>query len=294
METESIEALKLKKIINQLSSTNIRSPLKESDCSRWLKQFKNAEEQLLGLLILRYMIYRSNEQLISSFRKSLKSAVSHFCKLRNIQIPNTNWLNILGNKHSEINFLIGPSKSEHSSPGRSGEVITQLLRKTLPGVQVAYPTDCVSSLKSNEVFLLVDDAIFTSTQIKPIIEQNINLAPSIRDGSNFAVVLGMSHSTGVQELKDAYQNIQIFCGEYLTEEACFEKLAQSWINENRWPKEKTHPLDVYAQIIKRAKFQQNSPLGFGSLGTMVAFERHIPDNSLQILWDKSEHWNKLI
>jgi hypothetical protein len=294
METESIEALKLKKIINQLCSVNIRSPLKESDCTRWLNQFQGPEEQLLGLLILRYMIYRSNDQLISCFKKSLKTAVSHFCKKRNIKIPGSNWLDILSNKHSDINFIIGPSKSDFSNPGRSGEVITQLLRKTFSDVEVAYPSDCLTTLKSNEVFLLVDDAMFTSTQIKPIVDQYVNLAPSIQSGANFALVLGMSHAKGSQELRNTYSQIPIFCGEDLTEDTCFEKLSESWVKENRWPGDKSQPLDVYSEIIKRAEFKDNNPLGFGSLGALVAFERHIPDNALQILWDRSDHWNKLI
>lgn len=36
------------------------------------------------------------------------------------------------------------------------------------------------------------------------------------------------------------------------------------------------------------------PLGYGNLGCLIAYDHGIPDDSLQLLWDKSESWNPLV
>jgi hypothetical protein len=45
---------------------------------RWVKQFQSPAEKTLAWLILRSMIFRTNEQFMSSMRQALKQATNHF------------------------------------------------------------------------------------------------------------------------------------------------------------------------------------------------------------------------
>jgi hypothetical protein len=87
----------------------------------------------------------------------------------------------------------------------------------------------------------------------------------------------------------------LFFGELLTEKNSLRWLSERWVTDGQWQHSNTTPLETYRNIFRRiGPFGEAEQEGFGSLGLMVAFEHGIPDDSLQLLWDRSANWFPLI
>lgn len=276
--------------MHALSRSNVRSPLSVERIKVWVKQFVSAEEKTLAWLILRNLIFRTNEQLQSSMRQALKQAALHFLD-RVGQREAVAWTDALRGV-AGLDFYCGPPSLVQygmGQPGKSGDVIARAINQRF-GIKKEFPSG-INVLSEKERFIIVDDGTYTGDQLANF------LRSWDRDYSSgrVAIAVGMAHQTACANLRAEFPGVPLFHGELLTPETCFAALSQKWVDTNQWQYEKA-PLDVYAEVHKRAQpFKDgNVGNGYGDIGALVAFSHGVPDDSIQLLWGVSKTWKPLV
>ncbi|HPH06827.1 MAG TPA: hypothetical protein PL131_13230 [Methylotenera sp.] len=286
----SADELHLLRVIKSLNVTKIRSPMTFEQTKAWLNQFEKGAEKTLALLILRFLIYRTSDQLKSSLKQAFKDAATSFAPHDNTLC--VDWRAVLEGKVAGLAFSYGPAKQDDTRPGKSGEVISRLLKHCIPldGSQLIYP-NASTILNKNQRYLLVDDGIYTGTQLSTFLQAEGNFM--VGNGQS-AIVVGFAHEDAIKNLGNRFPSVPIFYGEKITAKECFKALSEDWVKNGLWQYSNISPLDQYHLIVER-NFDSavSNPLGFGDLGCMIAYDHGIPDNSLQLLWDKSDSWNPL-
>lgn len=291
MDASPSDTIKLKEIVRKLCTTKIRNPLTMERVRTWLKQFRTPEEQTLALLILKNLIYRTTDQIESCLRQALKEAVLHF-EPPSLDEPAYDWRRILTNVRpvrSGKYFYLAPPIGPAASPGKSGELIARLLHSKF-GIERSYLTYCEErTITEDEYLLVVDDGSFTGSQISDIFKVSGQL---MRSHSRGAVILSIVHEEAIKRLNSDFPDVSIFYGELLTERDNFKNVCEKWISNGNWPYTEIHPYDLYMNIAHRAGIASNAE-GFGKLGLLVVYEHGIPDNTLNLLWERSSSWEPL-
>lgn len=250
----SKDDVNLKKIIKLLCTTKIRQPLNFEQTKAWLKQFDQGPELTVALLILRFLIYRTSDQLASSLKQALKLATRNFTE-QSCLSETYDWREILNGTSEELVFYFGPAKHEFTAPGKSGEIIARLLKSCigLDSSKLSYP-DQFTKLASKERYFLVDDGIYTGHQLNEFIHLHGSFMTSC---SQTGIVVAIAHDTGISLFKNNYPNIPIFYGEKITSKNCFETISKEWIDDGIWPYTEITPLEQYFEIVKnKAKFEK--------------------------------------
>ena len=284
----STEDRKLLQIVRSLCTT-VRQPLKFERVKTWLKQFETGPEQTLALLLLRHLIYRTNSQIESSLAQALRRMALHY--VQDEYREQFTWQEIIAEK-TNLYFSFGPPATDLTPPGKSGELIVRLLKHKfqIPGSKIHYP-DGVITLESDERYLLVDDGTFTGLQLDDYLTRFSSWTSL---AGRAGIVVAIAHEEALEFLAKKYPHIPVFYGEKMTAQDGLVKLSQTWIETARWPYKATTPLETYNEIVTtKAKFDCAEPLGFGSLGLLVAYEHGVPDDSLRLLWSKSPTWAPL-
>lgn len=283
--------INLLKTIKALCSTKIRHPMTIEQIKAWLKQFEQGPEYTLALLILRFLIYRTSDQLDSSLKQALKGAATHFTPPE-LKKEDIDWRDVLSGEFHQIAFYYGPLRNEYTSPGKSGEVISRQLKHCIPidSAKLIYPSS-INRLEEDERFLLIDDATYTGSQLGVFIETSGQFMHKQSDKTG--ILVGIAHENAINFLSSKFPGIPIFYGEKITPQECFIETSKRWIVDKLWTYPTITPEDQYLKIAERANFQKKMPFGYGSLGCMIAYEHGIPDDSLQLLWDESKDWKPL-
>ena len=286
----AFDQLSVERAVHALSRSNVRSPLSVERIKVWVKQFHSDEEKTLAWLILRNLIFRTNEQLLSSMRQALKQAALHFLAQIGHQ-ETVAWTDALKGA-AGLDFECGPPSLVQygmGQPGKSGDLITRAINQRY-GIKKQFPSG-VNVLGEKERFIVVDDGTYTGTQLENFL-RSWDLDYS---SGRVAIAVGMAHQTACDHLRDQFPEVPLFYGELLMSDTCFAALCQKWINTRQWQYERT-PLEVYAEVHKRAQpFQEgNGGNGYGDIGALVAFSHGVPDDSIQLLWGVSETWKPLV
>jgi len=284
------DQLSMERAVHALSRSNVRSPLSVERIKVWVKQFVSDEEKTLAWLILRNLIFRTNEQLQSSMRQALKQGVLHFLDKVG-QRETVAWTDALRGA-AGLDFYCGPPSLIQygmGQPGKSGDLIARAINQRY-GIKKQFPSG-VTVLSENERFIVVDDGTYTGMQLATFL---LNWDQDYSSG-RIAIAVGMAHRTAWDHLRAQFPDVPLFYGELLTPETCFTALAQKWIETQQWNYDKS-PLEVYADVHKRAQpFKEgNGGNGYGDIGALVAFSHGVPDDSIQLLWGASENWKPLV
>lgn len=289
-EHGGFDQLAVKRAVQYLSRTGVRSPLTVERIKPWIKQFHSVEEKTLAWLILRNLIFRTNNQFLSSMRQALKHATNHFIAQLGTYGSIT-WNEAL-NGNAGLSFSCGPpslATRGPATPGRSGELVARLINQQYC-IAKHFPSD-ISVLEENERFIIVDDGTYTGTQLTTFLRSwDINFSTG-----RTAIAVAIAHEDARNNLRRDFPNVPLFYGELLTADMCFQSLSQKWIDSKQWSYSKT-PLEVYREVHERNKpfSQGNGADGYGDIGALVAFEHGIPDDSIQLLWDTSSSWKPLV
>lgn len=290
-EVFPFDQLALERAVRALCSVGIRrTPLSKERVKTWVNQFESEAEKTLAWLLLRHLVYRTTPQLESSLRQALKQATLHFLQTAGADTSSVaSWQDALAGKVSGLNFYCGPPMSRwFTQPGKSGDIVTRWVNRTYH-VRKSSPND-VTQLTPDERYLVVDDGTYTGQLLIEFLE---NWGVDYSQGQ-VAVVVGLAHQTAIDTLKSNFPNVLIFNGELLTQKNGLSWLSTRWMADGQWPYEGS-PSQTYLELCKRkGPFSKEIAEGYGSLGLMVAFEHGIPDDSLQLLWDRSEQWTPLI
>lgn len=284
------DQLGVERAVHALSRSNVRSPLSVERIKVWVKQFQGEDEKTLAWLILRNLIFRTNEQLLSSMRQALKQAALHFLDQVG-QRETVAWTDALTGA-AGLDFHCGPPSLVQygmGQPGKSGDLIARAVNQRY-GLKKQFPSG-VTVLGEKERFIVVDDGTYTGTQLATFLS-NWELNYS---SGRVAVAVAMAHQTACDHLRAQFPDVPLFYGELLTPATCFAALSQKWIDTKQWMYDKT-PLEVYAEVHSRAQpFKEGSGgNGYGDIGALVAFSHGVPDDSIQLLWGVSDTWKPLV
>lgn len=287
----TFDQLSVERAVHLLSRTGVRKSLSVDRIKTWVKQFHSPAEKTLAWLILRNLIFRTDEQFMSSMRQALKHATIYFAEQ---QEPNgaVAWGDVLkGN--TGLSIYCGPP-SLHSSgfvpPGKSGELVARLVNQRYR-IDKQSPST-ITIMEPNERFIVVDDGTYTGDQLCRFLE-NWDIDFSHR---NVVIAVSMAHKAACTALTEQFPNVPMFFGELLTPDMCFVSLCQKWVETGQWRYDDASPLDVYIDVHKRNQpfSKGDSGGGYGDIGALVAFEHGVPDDSIQLLWDTSPTWRPLI
>lgn len=284
------DQLGVERAVHALSRSNVRSPLSVERIKVWIKQFQGEDEKTLAWLILRNLIFRTNEQLLSSMRQALKQAALHFLDQVG-QRETVAWTDALKGA-AGLDFHCGPPSLVQygmGQPGKSGDLIARAVNQRYC-IKKQFPSG-VTVLSNNERFIVVDDGTYTGAQLATFL-RNWELDYS---NGRVAVAVGMAHQTACDHLRTQFPDVPLFYGELLTPATCFAALSQKWIDTKQWMYDRT-PLEVYAEVHNRAQpFKEGSGgNGYGDIGALVAFSHGVPDDSIQLLWGVSDTWKPLV
>ena len=287
----SFDQLSVERAVHWLSRTSVRSPLSVERIKQWVKQFQTPEEKTLAWLILRNLIFRTNEQLLSSMRQAMKQVTTHFVDQLGLH-DRVTWKDALKGE-AGLTFYCGPpslpSLGLPTQPGKSGDLIARLINQQYR-IGKHYPSD-VHVLQPDERFIVVDDGTYTGVQLANFLRGwGIDFSQG-----RVAIAVALAHKTACQHLAREFPNVPLFHGELLTADLCFRALSQKWIESEQWTNQES-PLEVYDAIHKRNQpFENgNGGNGYGDIGALVAFAHGIPDDSIQLLWDVSPTWKPLV
>jgi hypothetical protein len=284
------DQLAVVRAVHALSRTGVRAPLTIERIKHWVKQFHSPAEKTLAWLILRNLIFRTNEQFMSSMRQALKQATIHFVEQQG-SLSAVAWGDALKGD-TGLSISCGPpslATMGFASPGKSGELVARLVNQRYR-IEKHFPSE-INVLQPNERFIVVDDGTYTGAQLCTFL-RNWDIDFSTQ---RVAIAVSMAHKTACRALKDEFPTVPMFCGELLAPEMCFAYLCQKWVETGQWRYE-TLPSDVYAEVHKRNQpFEKgNGAGGYGDIGALVAFEHGLPDDSIQLLWDTSSTWRPLV
>lgn len=286
----SFDQLGVERAVHALSRSGIRTPLSLEVVKVWVKQFQGDAEKTLAWLILRNLIYRTHEQLLSSMRQALKQAALYFLEQVG-QRETVAWPDALTGA-AGLDFYCGPpSHVQYGAglPGRSGDLVARAINQRY-GIVKQFPSS-VTELSDCERFIVVDDGTYTGAQLATFL-RGWELNFSRRQ---VAIAVGMAHVNARDQLRREFPDVPLFYGELLTPASCFAALSKRWIDDGQWTHDRT-PLEVYADVHKRAQpFKEgNGGHGYGDIGALVAFSHGVPDDSIQLLWGASESWKPLV
>ncbi len=288
---QRFDQLSVERAVSHLSRANVRTPLSVERLKQWVKQFQSTEEKTLAWLILRNLIFRTNEQLLSSMRQAVKQATIHFVEQQSLR-GSVTWDDALKG-HSGLTFLCGPpslaTRGLPTQPGKSGDLIARLISQRY-GIDRHFPSD-VTVLKEDERFIVVDDGTYTGIQLANFLQGwDIDFSHG-----RVAIAVAIAHDTARKHLSEQFPSVALFHGELLTTDMCFQALSKKWIETKQWGYQKS-PLEVYDALHKRNKpfGNGNGGNGYGDIGALVAFGHGAPDDSIQLLWDVSPSWKPLV
>lgn len=256
----------------------------------WVKQFQTPQEKTLAWLILRHLVFRTTEQLESCMRQALKAAATHFISRASLS-GDIGWQDALRGAHEDLDFYCGPPSLDGvQQPGKSGELMTRSVHRNF-SIDKYYPHN-VTVLSPTERYLVVDDGTYTGTQIGDFLEA---WRPDYEDGK-VAIVVGIAHEQAIDHLQRRFPSVSLFCGELLTQAHCLTSLSREWVANGQWQHETMSPEELYLDLCTRkGPFERGQGAqGFGGLGAIVAYEHGAPDDSLQLLWNRSSTWTPLI
>lgn len=290
LQFDGFDQLAVERAVHLLSRTGVRAPLNIERIKRWVKQFQSQAEKTLAWLILRNLIFRTNEQLLSSMRQALKQATIHFVEQQGSQ-GEVAWGDALRGS-TGLSISCGPPSLATRGfvpPGKSGELMARLVNQRYR-IEKHFPSE-INVLTPDERFIVVDDGTYTGVQLCTFL-RNWDIDFSQR---RVAIAVSMAHKTACQALKDEFPTVPMFYGELLSPEMCFTSLCQRWVETGQWRYE-TPPIDVYAEVHRRNQpFEKgNGAGGYGDVGALIAFEHGVPDDSIQLLWDTSRTWQPLV
>lgn len=290
LQFDGFDQLAVERAVHLLSRTGVRAPLNVERIKRWVKQFQSQAEKTLAWLILRNLIFRTNEQLLSSMRQALKQATIHFVEQQGSQ-GEVAWGDALTGS-TGLSISCGPPSLATRGfvpPGKSGELMARLVNQRYR-IEKHFPSE-INVLTPDERFIVVDDGTYTGVQLCTFL-RNWDIDFSQR---RVAIAVSMAHKTACQALKDEFPTVPMFYGELLAPEMCFTSLCQRWVETGQWRYE-TPPIDVYAEVHRRNQpFEKgNGAGGYGDVGALIAFEHGVPDDSIQLLWDTSRTWQPLV
>ena len=259
----------------------------------WKKNFTNDEEKIFAAYVLDLFVYRNQHHMISMLYDVLTRHLNNLWRQEgNPLYSETNTpLNMLSNKYdnSQIRY-IGAIKRGWPQT-KSGFRIIHLLTHHLQVCEKWNTTIYdIQKLYADGVktFLIFDDIICTGTQMSEVLNEiNYNQFSDAR----FYICLCAAHEKGIEKLESQHPWAKVVYAEKILDgTTIFDSIIPETLNldENVTIKE------WYHNFMKKVNFRGPNIYGTGDLSMLYAFCESVPNNSLPILYHKTEQFNPLL
>ena len=259
----------------------------------WKKNFKTDEEMIFAAYVLDLFVYRNQQHMISMLYDVLTRHLNNLWRQEGnpLYSERNTPLNILSNKYdnSQIRY-IGAIKRGWPQT-KSGFRIIHLLTHHLQICEKWNATIYdIPQLYADGVktFLIFDDIICTGTQMSEVLDEiNYKQFPDAR----FYICLCAAHEKGIKKLESQYPWAKVVYAEKILDcTTIFDSIVPEILNLN----EDVTIKEWYRDFMRRVNFRGPNIYGTGDLSMLYAFCESVPNNSLPILYHKTEQFNPLL
>ncbi len=273
------------------------STIDEIDLDNWLSNFVSAEDKYLAARILDGLMFRSRAMIFSSIDQLLQcvlpsqlrqwGAYSH----RSIE----DFLRSLaaGDVSHPVRFVAIERSFANEEPGKSGGVLIRHLRQHGHiARELTCPPERIASLPETvKVLIFIDDIIGSGKQFAKFSKFH-KLADHARRFRSLYCPL-MAYDKGVKTVRQEHPWLAISPIEQLGPKNQF--YCPDVDNPERWALDKSNLVtDVQEHVKNLAITVGIPPATKFSLDLLIAFEHSTPNNTLSLLWARSDIWHPLL
>lgn len=284
--------------IFELIESGIWEQIGRDRYKRWISQFETPDERLLGALIVRHLIFRSEKQKKAVLRQAIERGIT---TLSSAQLRSRRSLRVALSEENHMGreIFFAPVEWKGMPPGKSGQPLIRELKRSfrLNNECLIYGDEFPSIKASNSKARLffIDDTLGSGHQFEDCLYHNDLLSRAGLLNSIIYIPL-MAHERGLKFVSDRYPAVEVWPGEKLTEENDAFALMDRWASDGRLDFQR-HPREVYSGICRRhAPFEKTADgeSGYEGMTLLLGYDNATPDNSLPLLWDKASTWRPLL
>lgn len=263
----------------------------------WLGNFISAEDRYIAARILDGLIYRSEPMLYSSIDQLLQCVLTSQLRQWDLYSPKSieDFLSSLkdGDPSHPVRFVAIDKSFANEEPGKSGDIIIRHVRQRgrVSAKLTCSPESIPSLPDSVKVLVFVDDIIGSGKQFKKFAKFHELDVHAARFKSLYCPM--MAYDDGVATIQHAYPWLTVSPIEMLSERHRFYHADSE--EANKWAADKTNTIaDVREHVSALAVAAGIPPATKFSLELLVAFDHSTPNNTLPLLWARSDKWHPLL
>ena len=238
----------------------------------WMKNFVSEAEQFFCACLLDSLLFRTEEQVISSYHSIFNQHLPSLqLKFNNEITLKRDLLALLRKEQRAVKLVTVNAKR---SAGKSSHVLANILRKKFGIHQNSIiPPEEVSDFydEGTMLFIFIDDFLGSGHQFK---EQLDNSVEKKWDKGVVLYLPLIAHQKGIDFILQEYPNVIVQPVELIARDYCF--FTKYFSDEGN---SATMCKKFYEDFMNKKGFSAEL-YGYGDLGVSVAFEHSCPDNTL--------------
>ena len=279
--------------VDSLINTGVWEGVDVGRVNDWLRQFEEANCELLAACLLDNLAYRSKPQVLALFNAALTSPAilpqEAACDRLLIEALR---------ERRDPGIRLVPVISQDQPPTKSGPYMLRLLARELSIREkwMLWASQLDQTPESVHTVIAVDDFCGSGKQFverflgDPCVADFRRHRPRCR----FVYLAAAAHSDGIAAIKQLAPGVEVVPGEVLTPEHHF--FDGSTLEQYQSDGIRELLLEQYDNIIGRLSIgTQVGKFGFQSMGLTYAFAHGTPNNTLPVFWhDNTDGWTPLL
>ncbi len=265
----------------------------------WMNNFVTPTEKYFAACVLDALIYRSNEQTFAMMKHLFQHSLPNVLRIKPPKFSTeSDWYQQLQCPiHvKDPHIRIVPVIKSTDPPTKSGPLICRFYRRELRLNQnlMIWPwqIDFAKSVGVN-TFLFVDDFLGTGDQFEKFMDNFLIKDKIVNTDAIYAPLV--AHESGIKFLQDTYPELRICAVEILTKEYNLFTADSLWFKDENNINSPLSAYEFYDNLVKNRRLPISEYLtGYGGFAIAYGFEHATPDNSLPILWHRTENWEPLL
>lgn len=258
----------------QLCALNLL-PIQSNRFEGWKKQFVTSEERFFSAVVLKQLIFRTDEQFDASIASLFYGPLNRACYPTE---HDGRLVSALAQRKSGDTYLV-PVLRDSDPPTKSGPLVLRRVQKSLAlaAVHFCWPWMVPSGAKT---IIFIDDILGSGTQFNKFLKR---WEFEKRIGVNLIYAPAVAHETGIDAVSKSSPSVKVMTAEKLG-------VSHGFFSEHVWARMEGDILaaDALAWYLKFAASRKLIPsigtLGSGDLALTIGFEHGTPNNSLPLLW----------
>lgn len=280
-----------------LIKKGVLSEVDEIVLDNWLNNFISPEHRYLAARILDGLIFRSAPMLYSSIDQLLQCVLPS--QLREWDAYSAKSIEDFlasldtGDSLHPVRFIAIDKSFASEEPGKSGDIIIRHLRQHgHVSKKLTCSADRILSLPDSvKVLVFIDDIVGSGKQFKKFAQFHQLDVHAARFRSLYCPL--MAYENGVATIKRAYPWVTVSPIELLSERHRFFYADPQ--KAHIWAMDKINTVaDVRQEVTSMAVAAGIPPTTSHCLELLVAFDHSTPNNTLPLLWARSDKWQRLL